>query len=493
MAPGDPEKYQTSLTGDAHAKLLYNSLEQYNKAQKKTRRPSVILAALICLFLSAAGGLALAVVLIVHPLEIEATCLPRDLILFASCMSLLYTGLHIRGARKDYVRNGPAPPQSYGNYLHASALLIARLSIAVWIAALIATAVVISKALRLEGFAGKVPFLDLLICIGAIPSFIIISITIEKHATPFATTAISRNSFLTCRVSEFADDLVEDLSVSRRASIQRKQSQNGSILTVPTEDIFRLAMAQPHEFSQSRDADARARTPVVVVTDDERAADDRTELMANSPIRPTHHDIPAVPKIPAVHSPPEPAYNPGGWRAAWSASAEEAGGAPLSPRDDPSSSSQTTTQSLSSSLSSSSYSHYSGAPLHPRSSAASSSRVFSASVSTSIASSGAQRSNLSAVRYAARPEVAVRQPITVVRNPAYVPPSVADAPDEGEGEAEARPRPAGARPLRRNPSNFSRPIPPPPPHVHLRDSGVDMRRVVPGAAAPVDGATTTTK
>ncbi|KAI1487803.1 hypothetical protein F5X96DRAFT_123868 [Biscogniauxia mediterranea] len=469
MAPGDPEKYQTSLNGDAHAKLLYNSLEQYNKAQKKTRRPSVILAALICLFLSAAGGLALAVVLIVHPLEIEATCLPRDLILFASCMSLLYTGLHIRGARKDYVRTGPAPPQSYGNYLHASALLVARLGIAVWIAALIATAVVISKALHLEGFAGKVPFLDLLICIGAIPSFIIISITIEKHATPFATTAISRNSFLTCRVSEFADDLVEDLSVSRRASIQRKQSQNGSILTVPTEDIFRLAMAQPNEFSQSqsqnRDA-ARART-----SDDD---DDRTELMANSPIRPTHrHDIPAVPKIPAVHSPPEPAYNPGGWRAAWNASSSGGGGAPLSRSDPSSSSSQTTTQSLSSSLSSSSSSHYSGAPLY-------------AAASSSIASS-AQRSNLSTVRYAARPEVAVRQPIKVVRNPAYVPPSVEDAPpDEGEeGEGEARQRPAGARPLRRNPSNFSRPIPQPPPHVHLRDSGVDMR-VVP----PVDGATT---
>ncbi|KAI0599193.1 hypothetical protein F4775DRAFT_600311 [Biscogniauxia sp. FL1348] len=433
MAPGDPEKYQTSLTGDTHAKLLYNSLEQYSKEQKKTRRPSVILAALICLFLSAAGGLALAIVLIIHPINVEATCLPRDLILFASCMSLLYTGLHIRGARKDYVRNGPAPPQSYGNYLHASALLISRLSIAVWIAALIATAVVISKALHLEGFAGRVPFLDLLICIGAIPSFIIISITIEKHTTPFATTAISRNSFLTCRVSEFGDDLAEDQSVSRRASIQRKQSQNGSILTVPTEDIFRLAMALPHE--------SRAQTG---------ADDDMTELMANSPIRPAH-DIPAVPKIPAAHSPPEPAYNPGGWRNAWNDSAgEEAGGAPLA-RDDSSSS-----PSPSPPRSSSSYYSYSGAPLH-----SSSSRV---SASTSIASS-AQRSNLSTVRYAARPEVAVRQPIRVVRNPAYVAPSVADAPDEGE------PR-AGARPLRRSPSNFSRPIRPSP-HVHSRGASVD--------------------
>ncbi|KAI5924193.1 hypothetical protein F4810DRAFT_709911 [Camillea tinctor] len=481
MAPGDPEKYQASVAGDTHAKLLYDSLEQYNQDQKKRRRPSVILAALICLFLSASGGLVLAIELLAHPIKIEATCLPRDLILFASCMSLLYTGLHIRGARKDYVRNGPAPPQNYGNYLHASALLIARLSIAVWIAGLVATAVVISKALPFEGFGGKVPFLDLLICIGALPSFIIISITIEKHATPFATTAISRTSFLTCRVSEFADDLVEDMSVSRRASIQRKQSQTGSILTLPTEDIFRLGQPQPK--------DPQAQGALI-----NEKVDDRTELMANSPIRITHH-IPAIPKLPGMHSPPEPTYNPGGWRTSWNDSAEEigaSGGAPLA-HDSSSSegSSRTHTQS-------SRYSSHSGAPLRPAPPPARKTyslkskssggggglgRRSRASASTSIASSS-QRSNLSTVRYAAQPKIAIRQPIKVVRNPAYVPPTVVDAVDEGDGEQVTRmQKPAGARPLKRNPSNFSRPIPPP--HTaHLRDSGVDMR--VPGALA--DGA-----
>ncbi|KAI1505703.1 hypothetical protein F5X99DRAFT_428795 [Biscogniauxia marginata] len=478
MAQRDNEKYAASASGDDHAQLLYKSLEDYNKDQKKRRRPSVILAALLCLFLSASGGIALAVVLLIQPIGIEAACLPRDLILFGSCMSLLYIGLHIRGARKDYIRNGPAPPQNYGNYLHASALLISRLSIAVWIAALVATAVIISKSLPFDGFGGKVPFLDLLICIGAIPSFIIISITIEKHTTPFATTAISRNSFLTCRVSDFADDLDADVSVSRRASLQRKQSQTGSILTLPTEDMFRLGISQPEELKRNRDA--QGQTIVVNVE-----ADDEAELMANSPIR-ASHNIPIVPGLhnPHAHSPPQPTYNPGGWRNEWDDAANQAGGVPVTSESTNSSSSSVdspTPFSYSSHCSSAS-----GAP--PRSSNSSKGtfggggnkgglgRRSRASASTSIASSS-QRSNLSTVRYAAEPEVAIRQPIKVVRNPAYAPATATATAVATAAAAEVRvedvqrPRSAavasqrahaaGPRPLRRNPSNFSRPIPPP--------------------------------
>ncbi|KAJ2971862.1 hypothetical protein NUW58_g9302 [Xylaria curta] len=233
---------------EAHAHLLYESLDQYTKERKKGKRPSVILTALIVLFLSSAGGIALAVVLMVQVAEAGATSLSRDLVLFAASMSILYIGLHIRGARKDYKRIDPGPPQLYGHYLHASALLVSRVGIIIWITAFIATTVMIARALiPSEGFLGKVPYLNLMLCIGAIPSFFIISVTIERNRTPFATAAISDASFLTCRVSEFADDIATDSSVSRQSSLQRKQSKTTSILTVQTGEIFRYKLKSTAE------------------------------------------------------------------------------------------------------------------------------------------------------------------------------------------------------------------------------------------------------
>ena len=99
--------------------------------------------------------------------EIEAACFARDFILFAGILSQLYICLHICGARRDYKREGLGPPQMYGQYLHASAMLVARLGIVTWIAALAATAIMIARSIPLAGFAGKVPFLDLLLCVGA--------------------------------------------------------------------------------------------------------------------------------------------------------------------------------------------------------------------------------------------------------------------------------------------------------------------------------------
>lgn len=166
MASYENEYRSTPVSpSDEHAQLLYESLEQYNEEQKKSRRPSVIFCALLVLFLSSAGGIALAVVLMAKGVEIGAASLSRDIILFAGIMSLLYICLHIRGARKEYKKERPGPPQSHGNYLHASAVLVARLSIITWVAALIATAVIIARTTHFEGFSGKVPFLNLLICI----------------------------------------------------------------------------------------------------------------------------------------------------------------------------------------------------------------------------------------------------------------------------------------------------------------------------------------
>ncbi|KAI1761409.1 hypothetical protein GGR53DRAFT_27363 [Hypoxylon sp. FL1150] len=500
------EKYDaekaSSVGSNNHAQLLYSSLEQYNREQKRARRPSVLLAALIFLFLSSAGGISLAVVLMLQPVEIQAACIARDLILFAASLALLYICLHIRGARKDYRRRGPGPPQIYGEYLHASALIVERLGIAVWVAALVATAVMIAKAVPLRGLAGVTPYLNLAICIGAIPSFIIISACIESNPTPFATTGLSSSSFLTCRVSEFGDDLNADLSVSRRASLQRKESKSDSILTVPTADFFKLGDPQ----IATAAAAAKHPDPLEIATND--LPYDRTELMANSPIganynvpynvpvvmntMPLPSPTPPVPNLPPSlsKSPPKPVYIPGGWKNEWNHAAEQIGvsnipdGTTLNPHM---SAAQHAGDYFSANASESGGSSRSSTPSN-----GSRHRV---TPSTSIASS-AQRSRLSTVRYAAQPEIAVRQEIRVIRNPNYSPPK--DSNNSPEREVIKMPEPvvvAGSTPrpqstnaatttaaaaaeqpqsttLKRQPSNFSRPLPS---KGSEADSGVEMK------------------
>ena len=288
MARGTKAK-SPSTDGDGRPKsqqrvLSHGSLAQLEKEQeqKQGRRrgccyrsegstrsrwrgpgPCIVLAALICLFASSTGGVALAAVLIARQrvvaegsggpeqereareaLRDPAFYLARDLILFASAMAFLYIVLHVRAARRkayccvaargsvsghgsssssggdgsmrdscsseeagaaDQGRDGATgstaessgstysmrttmrssseamrrtrlPPHLRGNYLHASALLVARLAIVVWIAALIATVVMIARAGPIpfryadgtkKGFVGAVPVLNLLICTGA--------------------------------------------------------------------------------------------------------------------------------------------------------------------------------------------------------------------------------------------------------------------------------------------------------------------------------------
>lgn len=458
---------------DDHAQLLYSSLEQYNNEQKRRRRPSILLAALISLFLSATGGMILAIVLMLQPIDAPNACIARDLVLFAAVIALLYICLHIRGARKDYRRRGPGPPQTYGNYLHAGALLVARLGIAVWIAALVATAVMIAKAVPADGLAKTAPYLNLVVCIGAIPSFVIISASIESNPTPFATTGFSKSSFLSHPASESTDDLTADLSVSRRASLQRKESNSASIVTLPTAEIFRLGKSKRVE-TPTKNPDS-----LTIRTND--LPNDRMELMANSPIGPPYN-VPAALRAPLSSAPPMPpipqslsrsppqVYNPGGWRSEWNHVAQQAGASRV-----PGASGSSSSVDLSASLSSGDSYAQSGSSRSsvPSRTPSTGHRV---TPSTSIASS-AQRSRLSTVRYASEPEVAIRQAIRVIKNPNYSPVTMINLDKDGEvikpPEPVTLPRSTQqvytmAPPtLKRKPSNFSRPIPP------SRDSEID--------------------
>ena len=198
----------------------------YSRGRGRGPGPTVILAALVSLLVSSAAGVALAGVLMARQRDRLAApdesfdpafYLARDLILFASAMAILYVALHVRAARRrvyccarstgasagsdggssgdgDAARDscsggseGGSAPDGHndsnssgggggGGGSSGSALLVARLAIIVWIAALIATAVMIARAGPIpfryadgskKGFVGAVPVLNLLICIGA--------------------------------------------------------------------------------------------------------------------------------------------------------------------------------------------------------------------------------------------------------------------------------------------------------------------------------------
>ncbi|RYP69286.1 hypothetical protein DL769_005307 [Monosporascus sp. CRB-8-3] len=535
--------------------LLYTSLEHFNASRRRRRRPSIILGALLVLFLASGSGVALAVVLMLQhdepfPTDTANTttevqtrhiaCLARDLVLFASLLALLYIALHVRGAlrRNHHDHHGPYPISSgggsgrgseqgqegrssrsssgamrsgaggpphtmRGDFLHAGALLVSRLAIGVWVAALATIAVLIARAGRgVEGDGGRgmlgagvvgaAPVLELLVCIFALPPFVIISATIERHHSPFATTGLSQASFLMCRVSAFADDLVAAdgdseagmLSISRRASLMERQrrmnnSNNGgneeasaTVVTLTSTDVFpQGAPGDGATAAQNKEGSIRPGGPREIATNKRNIY---TSVMANlsaktsdrippplKPLGPRSQGLPV--SVPAQHSPPQPAYNPGGWRSEWNNVAEQVGvsrittdtetsSSPSSPSSSYSSSSSTGEKSSNSSsvavpastyISSRYSSRYSknsgGSVSRPSSPAPVSGRGKSAksgaakpsthlkgqakqkqrpppAPSTSIASSE-KRTGLSTVRYAAKPDVAVRQPVRVVPAP----------------------------------------------------------------------------
>ncbi|RYP92065.1 hypothetical protein DL770_001795 [Monosporascus sp. CRB-9-2] len=536
--------------GSSSGHFLYASLEHFNASRRRRRRPSIILGALLVLFFASGSGVALAFVLMLQddePIPTATTkntttevqtrhiaCLSRDFVLFASLLALLYLALHVRGAlRRDHQRGGSyissgreqgqegrssrissrvmrrgagGPPHTMrGDFLHAGALLVSRLAIGVWVAALAATAVLIARAGRgagVEGDGGRgmpgagvvgaAPVLELLVCVFAIPPFVIISATIERHHSPFATTGLSQASFLTCRVSAFGDDLAAAegdseagmLSISRRASLMERQRRtnnsnnrgneesSATAVTLTSTEIIRQGAPGGGAAAAQNKKDSNSPGDPREITNDKKNTN--TRGMANLSVKTSDRLLPpleplgprsqALPvSVAAQHSPPQPAYNPGGWRSEWNKVTEQVGvsrittdtetpSSPSSPSSSYSSSSCTGekfsngnsvavpastyvssryssrySKNSSSSVSRPSYSApVSGSGKSAKSGPAKPSAHLKEQAkqkqrpppapSTSIASSE-KRTGLSTVRYAAKPDVAVRQPVRVVPAP----------------------------------------------------------------------------
>ncbi|KAK7993463.1 hypothetical protein PG989_006844 [Apiospora arundinis] len=326
------ESQQSSGLGEKDLQHLDASLEELSQQKKAKRgrrkRPFFMLVAVLFLFLVSGGGVALAVLLFLNPSQAEHIQLARDLVLVASGMSLVYTVIHVRGAFTNYVNDAPhIPPHFRGEYTHAFALIVARLGIPVWIAASVATALLISKSQQPLGISGgqiPYPLLYLIICVVALISFIALAATINKNPTPFALAGISSSWLLTYQDNVFIEEQDDGVfvSISRRASMQRaavsEKRTTPPLAPSPPPALARPTTTGSQQSSSKRmtlteDALAKAEKQgrrgmrpnnlnVSRVADEDDA---KTELMANSPVRPNYYTTPqpqrsSVPPVPPL-------------------------------------------------------------------------------------------------------------------------------------------------------------------------------------------------
>lgn len=151
--------------------IAHVTADSQNGRPKSRRYPFLSLLSVLLVLLSSGSGIALFIVIAVLKLESPGDFASRVLLLVASCMSIAYVALHLAASRKTYVKNhGSRSPQIYGHYVVALALLLARLSLPVWIAAIVTTAVIAAKT-GLDGsrgVQGNMPWLNLLASVSAL-------------------------------------------------------------------------------------------------------------------------------------------------------------------------------------------------------------------------------------------------------------------------------------------------------------------------------------
>ncbi|OAA64709.1 hypothetical protein SPI_03356 [Niveomyces insectorum RCEF 264] len=184
------------------------------------RSPAVVLVALLVLFLAAAAGVAFSVLDVVLHLHEDARSNPSRLVVFAaSIVSVTYVGLHGAAARTHFTSVSSRDGSSrlarwlYGGrsstVLVASALLLARLILVAWIAAVVLTSLLIAQVIGLS-LTATVPdqaiYLNLIIGVVSLTAASTLCFCIETSRTPFKTALFSRRSFLRAEAANDAGD-----------------------------------------------------------------------------------------------------------------------------------------------------------------------------------------------------------------------------------------------------------------------------------------------
>ncbi|TLD30450.1 hypothetical protein PspLS_02464 [Pyricularia sp. CBS 133598] len=165
-------------------------------------QPVIALFSLILWFLASAAGvtffvLALVGVVVSRPAELPS----RTVVFAASVVGVIYTVIHLAAARTTYRKKEHGSPQIYGNYKHAMGLLLVRLSVPVWITALVTAALAVANmedALMRSFLTDpkQMSYVNLMIATLGLVANLSLLFCVETSMTPFATSLISKNEFL---------------------------------------------------------------------------------------------------------------------------------------------------------------------------------------------------------------------------------------------------------------------------------------------------------
>lgn len=153
-------------TTDPKPLFTFEPEDQLKGVEKHGRLPSIALAALLTLFLSSGAGIAFSVVSLLYSLRVAGDLPSRLLVFSASVVGIIYVVIHIWASRTHYTVTQHGPPWLYGNNLHTCAILLSRLGLAGWIAAIVLTSLLtaeigISLAASL---ADQTIYLNIVIC-----------------------------------------------------------------------------------------------------------------------------------------------------------------------------------------------------------------------------------------------------------------------------------------------------------------------------------------
>ncbi|KAH9430304.1 hypothetical protein MCOR02_010018 [Pyricularia oryzae] len=165
-------------------------------------QPVIALFALILFFLASAAGITFFVLALVGVVISRAAELPSRTVVFAaSVVGVVYTVIHLAAARTSYRKKEHGSPQIYGNYKHAMGLLLVRLSVPVWITAVVTAALAVANmedALMRSFMTDpkQMSYVNLMVAVVGLVANLSLLFCVETSMTPFATSLISKNEFL---------------------------------------------------------------------------------------------------------------------------------------------------------------------------------------------------------------------------------------------------------------------------------------------------------
>lgn len=176
MDPRTNRRSSTASSADSLVLYLNGGPPPTNgdRTGKRRRRacPVLALLGLLLHFLTTGCGVAICVIIVRFGLQVTTAgtldLVGRILVFVASCMGIFYVLMHACAAREKYIRShGNA--HVFGFFTVAVAIIIMRLAVPVWIAAVVITALVAaSKGFALEnGVQGNVIWIQLgIACLG---------------------------------------------------------------------------------------------------------------------------------------------------------------------------------------------------------------------------------------------------------------------------------------------------------------------------------------